>query len=137
VSAWIDRSREEAHLFNPGFLSLLVWSTVAGYEEATGEGLPFELAFVALPLSLHKPTREALPRSPRTSLAAWLEANAYFRVGFGERAKDLPHLRARPSSLHQLTDSSLPVKVENSCRLPAHAPCRGTSETPRRKSAIV
>jgi hypothetical protein len=89
MSAWTDRSREEAHLFNPGFLSLLVWSTVAGYREVTGEGLPFELVFVALPLSLHKPTREALPVNPRTSLATWLERNAYFRVGFAERAKGL------------------------------------------------
>lgn len=89
MNSWTERSREEARLFNPGFLSLLVWSTTMGYKEATGDGLPYELAFVALPASLHKFTREALPRSPRTSLAAWLEENTYFRVGFAERAKGL------------------------------------------------
>jgi Family of unknown function (DUF6521) len=89
MSAWTDRSREEACLFNPSFLGLLVWSSVAGYHEATELGLPFELAFLALPLSLHKPTREALPRATRTSLAAWLESNAVFRVGFRERASAL------------------------------------------------
>ena len=89
MSSWTERSREETRLFNPGFLSLLIWSATTGYREVTGEGLPFELAFVALPASLHKPTRQALPRSPRTSLAAWLEENTYFRVGFAERAKGL------------------------------------------------
>lgn len=89
MSSPAERSREEAYLLNPSFLSILVWSTTTGYKEAIGNGLPFELAFVALPVSLHKPTREALPRSIRTSLAAWLEENTYFRVGFAERANGL------------------------------------------------
>jgi hypothetical protein len=89
VSSWSDQSPEEARLFNPGFVGLLVWSTATGYTEAAGEGLPFELAFIAMPVSLHRPTRQALPRTPRTSLAAWLEENTSFRVAFADRAKGL------------------------------------------------
>jgi len=87
--AWRDRPREEAHLLNPGFLGLVMWSAAAGFHEATQAGLPFHLAFVVAPVSLHKATREALPPSSRTSLAAWIEENAVFRVGFAERARSL------------------------------------------------
>ena len=89
MTIWTERSREEAFLLNPSFLALLVWSTTVGYREVTGTGLPYELAFLALPISLHRHTREALPRGIQTSLAAWLQENTYFRVGFSERAKAL------------------------------------------------
>lgn len=109
MSNWSERSPEETRLFNPSFLSLLLWSTAVGYKESSGNGLPFELAFLTLPVSLHKSTREALPRSPRTSLAAWIEENAYFRVGFAERAKNLaPFVREAIlfGSTHGLVDIS-------------------------------
>jgi len=51
--------------------------------------MSYVLAFVAVPMTLHKPTREALPRSVRTSMPAWIEENTYFRVGFAERARSL------------------------------------------------
>lgn len=89
MSTPVERPQEEAYLFNPAFLGLVLWSTGTGYREQTGKGIPFELAFVALPLSLHKGTREALPHSIRTSLAAWLEGNTDLRVGFPERARGL------------------------------------------------
>lgn len=86
MRAWSERTREEAHLLNPGFLGLVVWSAASGFHEADGAGLPFQLAFLVAPVTLHKGTREALPRSPRTSLAAWLEENPIFRAGLAERA---------------------------------------------------
>jgi hypothetical protein len=90
VRLWHERSTEEASLLNPGFLGLLTWSAAGGFREANeGEGMPFTLAFIIAPITLHKATREALPRSPRTSLAAWLEENAFFRVGFADRARAL------------------------------------------------
>jgi len=89
VSSPVERPQEEACLFNPAFLGLELWFIAAGYSEQTGKGIPFELAFVALPLSLHRSTREALPHSIRTSLAAWLEDNTDLRVGFPDRARGL------------------------------------------------
>lgn len=89
MTPWSQRPQEEANLLNPSFLGLLVWSTAAGYNEAVGAGLPFHLAFVALPVVLHKATRKSLPRSTRTSLAAWLDANAGSRIGLGERTRRL------------------------------------------------
>lgn len=87
---WHERPTEEAHLLNPGFLSLLIWSAAGGFRKAAErDGMPFALAFVVAPITLHKATREALPRSPRTSLAAWLQENAFFHVGFADRAQAL------------------------------------------------
>jgi hypothetical protein len=89
VSTWDGRSPEEARLLNSGFLGLMVWSAAIGYFEVTGSGLPIELAFIALPVSLHSPTRQALPRTTRTSVASWLDENAHLRVSFVDRAKGL------------------------------------------------
>jgi len=86
MRVWRERAREEARLLNPSFLGLVMWSAGANFREAKGDGLPIQLAFLIAPITLHKATREALPRSPKTSLAVWLEENPFFRTGFAERA---------------------------------------------------
>lgn len=94
MSTWTDRPQEEVRLFNPGFLGLLAWSTASGHGSVTKAGAPFATFFLALPVVLHKPTREALPHTTRTSLAAWLGDNTRYRVGFAERARSLaPFIR--------------------------------------------
>lgn len=89
MTAWAARSREEAYLLNPSFCALIAWSSALGYRGDGDNGMPYVLPFLAVPLSLHKPTRQTLPRSVRTSMPAWIEENAYFRVGFAERARSL------------------------------------------------
>ena len=84
---WTERPREEAYLFNPSYCALVAWHVASGYANAGSEKLPFELMFLALPVALHKQTREALPKSTRTSLAVWLNRNADVRVGIAERAR--------------------------------------------------
>lgn len=89
MTEWTARSREEAYLLNPSFCALIAWSSAVGYRGNGDAGMPYVLPFVAVPLILHKPTRQALPRSVRTSMPAWIEENTYFRVGFAERARSL------------------------------------------------
>jgi len=61
---------------------------------AKKEGLPFPLAFMVLPIILHKPTRESLPPNTRTSMAALLQENSSARVLFYERVVSLmPYTR--------------------------------------------
>jgi ABC-three component (ABC-3C) system Middle Component 3 len=89
MTAWTARSREEAYLLNPSFCALIAWSSAVGFRGDGNDGMPYVLPFVAIPLTLHRPTRQALPRSVRTSMPAWIEENTYFRIGFAERANSL------------------------------------------------
>jgi hypothetical protein len=94
VIAWRERPQELAHLLNPAFLGLLVVRTSAGYAMEGGAGLPFPLVFLALPIVLHRSTRERLPRTIATKMTVWMEQLPDVRVGFPERVRALgPHVR--------------------------------------------
>jgi len=87
ATPWIERPPEQARLFNPAFVGATIWSCARGYASVQEGGLPYALAFVAVPIALHKATREELPRSTRTSMASWLAENPRALVGFAERAR--------------------------------------------------
>jgi hypothetical protein len=89
TSAWSDRPIEQARLLNPAFLAVLLWSFAEGYSSVAEQGIPYALTFVAMPITLHKSTREILPRTTRTNLAAWLGQNPQVHVRFAERATSL------------------------------------------------
>lgn len=86
---WGVRPKEEAFLLNPAFCCISLTAVIVNYASVRQKGLPFPLVFMALPIVLHKPTRDALPPSTRTSMAAWLHENADARVMFYERALSL------------------------------------------------
>ena len=91
---WAERTREEAHLLNPAFCCVVIASASAGYGESANQPLPFALAFMVLPIVLHKRTRDSLPRTTRTSLPSWMQSHTEARVGFHERLMALqPHTR--------------------------------------------
>lgn len=94
MKPWAERTREEAHLLNPPFCCVTITSACVGYNESRGQPLPFVLAFMVLPIVLHKHTRESLPRTSRTSVPAWLQDNVEARIGFHERLMALqPYTR--------------------------------------------
>lgn len=80
---------EERRLLNPAFIALLLWHGADGYHSESGQGLPFSLGFLLVPVALHPRTRERLPKSVSTSLAAWLQDNPYLRETFPARARAL------------------------------------------------
>ena len=86
---WEQRAREEANLLNPAFCGALIALTVADYVESEPRGMPYALVPLVLPVVLHKATREALPRSIRSSLAAWLDETPSALLGFAERVRAL------------------------------------------------
>lgn len=87
MTTWADRSHEERALLNPGFCANLLWQAASRYA-SDGEGaLSFEESFLVLPFVLHRETREALPRSSRTSLAVWLDENPLARGRVASRAR--------------------------------------------------
>jgi hypothetical protein len=89
VPAWPQRAREEANLFNPAFLGQLVDRVATGHSERAQGGLPWALSFLALPVLLHKPTRDALPRDVRTSMGAWTQSHPLLIASLPERARSL------------------------------------------------
>jgi len=89
IISWSDRPIEQARLLNPAFFAALIWSCAEGYDSIDAQGIPYPLSFVAMPVVLHKSTRESLPRAITTSLAAWLGENAQAHIRFTERAISL------------------------------------------------
>ncbi|NQT81595.1 hypothetical protein HQ563_01125 [bacterium] len=94
MKSWAVRPKEEAYLLNPAFCCTTLAAAVRGYSSARKEGVPFPLLFMVPPIVLHKPTRDALPRSARTSIPAWLQENPAARVLFYERLVSLkPYIK--------------------------------------------
>jgi hypothetical protein len=89
MTPWRSRPAEERSLLNPAFCSCLLWNAASGYTDADIRPLPFDLAFLVLPIVLHRATRESLPRAPTTSLVAWLQENPLPRVNIPESSRSL------------------------------------------------
>lgn len=87
MTAWNKRSREEQTLLNPAYCANLLWHAAQGHASYAKVALPFEEAFLVLPLVLDRRTREALPRSIRTSLTTWLEGDVLVRRRIASRAQ--------------------------------------------------
>ncbi len=94
MRVWRERPEEVANLLNPAFCCVVLTSSMVGYQTEDEAGIPFPLAFMVLPIVLHRGTRESLPRTARTSMALWLRENAEARLEFPERVIALsPHVR--------------------------------------------
>lgn len=91
MKEWADRPPEIASLLNPAFCGLLISTALDAYTKNINKGAPYAFPFVMLPLVLHKPTRQAFPRSSRTAFSSWITSKntAIAKVGFAERAKNL------------------------------------------------
>jgi hypothetical protein len=79
VKTWTHRPIEHRTLLNPAFLAVIVAEVATGHTTETGHPLPFALAFLAVPIVLHEPTRETLP-TIATSMYAWLDRSPQARV---------------------------------------------------------
>lgn len=73
--AWNERPAEEARNLNPAFCAELIARTVAEYHKSRKTPLSMATAFLVLPLTLHKPTRKALPGRANTAFASWIATN--------------------------------------------------------------
>jgi ABC-three component (ABC-3C) system Middle Component 3 len=87
--AWERRPLEERASYNPAFLALLLRQSADGYRGEAERTFPVPLAFIVLPLVLHRPTREAAPKTVATSMPIWLQEHQFIREGFAGRARGL------------------------------------------------
>lgn len=86
---WPERVVEEANLFNPAFCSVLLAKVSEEFTRKTKQPLPFALAFLVLPLILHRSTRLALPGSTITPLLPWVQEHREQLVNFSGRVQAL------------------------------------------------
>lgn len=89
MDRWDDRPQDLANLLNPAFDGLLLHQAMNGFAKEAGEGMPYELIFLVLPLVLHQPTRHRLPAKVTTHLPTWLQDQRDVVLGFGDRVEDL------------------------------------------------
>jgi hypothetical protein len=87
MQQWSKRVIEEANLFNPAFCAALLFRAADGFTKKTHRPLPFALAFLVLPIVLHKRTRTNLPGSTITSILSWIQEHRDLVVGFATRAQ--------------------------------------------------
>lgn len=90
MQPWAKRAVEEANLFNPAFCATLVTKAVVDFgKKSAGRPMPFALAFLVLPIILHRTTRQALPGSTVTALLPWLQEHREQLVDFSGRVSRL------------------------------------------------
>lgn len=89
MQPWSNRVVEEANLFNPAFCATLLAKTTEEFSKKANQLLPFALAFLVLPIVLHRGTRLALPGSTITSLLPWMQDNREQLVDFAVRVQRL------------------------------------------------
>ena len=92
LKTWHQRAPDIANLFNPAFCAALINRVAAGYSSTQAPGLPFSLAFVALPLLLHPDSVDALPGTARTNFHGWLLENPQVLIDFPDRAQAIAPL---------------------------------------------
>jgi hypothetical protein len=90
---------------NPGLGAYLIWQCVLGYQEESGEAMPFPLAFLVLPLVLHKSTLEAIATTRKSS------GLALFAAKLAIERENLLAVHERARILRRLTMDSLGVGV--------------------------
>jgi hypothetical protein len=111
MQSWPSRVIEEANLFNPAFCTALLAKASEDFLKKAGKPLPFPLAFLILPIVLHRATREALPGSTVTSLLSWIEGSREHLVDFPTRVRRLKDI-SRESILFGTQCGSLTMTLE-------------------------
>lgn len=89
MQVWSERAVEEANLFNPAFCAVLLAKATEESTKKTQQPFPFALAFLVLPVVLHRATRAALPGSTVSSLLSWIQDHREQLVNFGGRVQAL------------------------------------------------
>ncbi len=122
--AWDSRPIEVATLLNPAFCAFVLLAATREHHSESRKGMPLPIAFLILPVVLHRATREALPRSTRTRMVPWLSENQVTRLDLARRMGSLvPYTReavifAIQNGVLGLTDEAR--LVPNATRLRAY-----------------
>lgn len=92
--AWKHRPLESATLLNPVFTCALITQSCHGFGKESARAMPIPLAFLTLPIVLHRDTRNSLPQRVSSHLANWALTHKALRLGLRARVNHLlPYTR--------------------------------------------
>lgn len=89
MTSWSERSRTQAVMLNPALLATITANAALRFRDTSGNAMPWAYSFIVAPLVLHRGTREALPRTTRANLNAWVADHPVEHGGFARRAVSL------------------------------------------------
>ncbi len=89
MKTWSTRPTELAYLFNPAYCGWVLREAIEGYSSVKPDGMPLPMAYLVLPVVLHRATRDLLPRGVATTLHGWLQVHPELRINFADRTKEL------------------------------------------------
>ena len=89
MTSWSERSRTQAAMLNPALVAIIAANAALQFRDTSGNAMPWAYSFVVAPLVLHRGTREALPRTTRANLTAWVADHPIEHAGFAPRALSL------------------------------------------------
>jgi hypothetical protein len=94
LANWDNRSWVTASMLNPAVVAVIIVSAANMYEEHSGDAMPWELIFLAVPMALHRDTRESLPARIDSHVAKWVVDNAGLQASYPRRVSSmLPYAR--------------------------------------------
>lgn len=137
---WSTLPREDAALFNPGFVSVLLARSAIGHSQEVARPIPIPIAFVAVSVALHRWSRESLPNSIRTNFVRWLDEHPDATTTLPIRAAAFAPV-ASEGLLFGLAHGLFEITNGATIAVPAHASLggmtRGTAETQATQRAAV
>lgn len=80
---------DAANLFNPAYCCAILHRIATGHKAAAEKGLPYVLAFIAIPVAMHPTSAATLPSSAQTRLHNWILNNPEVLVGFADRSRSM------------------------------------------------
>lgn len=97
------RLTELERIYNPALGAFLVWRAARGFFSERSHGLPIPLAYLVLPIALHRESRDVLTR---TNAASGL---ILFAAKLGAKQEDLLAIHERALALRSLSHASIAI----------------------------
>lgn len=88
MKPWNQRAPEVAYLLNPAFCGEVLRRCLGEHLTTVDRPMAYPLAFLVLPLVLHKGTRELIDGRTQ-QLHTWLQSHPEVKIDFAERARRL------------------------------------------------
>lgn len=79
---WEEKPSEIKSLLNPAFCTLILFEGVKSYRKKAKKGMPYEIAFILLPLILNRRIAKKLPQRSNARLDLWVKRNIDLKYAF-------------------------------------------------------